>query len=337
MANTAVSTHGPARPSRLRTALAAILIGLAVIIAPLGIIGHWVATDLNDTDHFVAALAPLASDPAIQDVLVTALVTEVESQIDLEALVASSLEESNLPNLAQGALEILVGQATERLRAELEQAANGLVTSQTFANIWAKTLAVTHDQLISALKDDGSGSLVIGDSGDIGISLNPLIEPLRERLATTGSGLLANLLPTVDVVIPVAQSDQVAALAKWYSPVVTAGLWAPWVALGLFLAGIFVANRRLRALGIGALSLAAMSGLLYLGFGWGKSAFADVLTKSSVFTEGACDSIYGALLGPVITMTLTIGLTALAVGIVALGTYLLRPKPMQTVRGLSFQ
>src|SRR5262245_12027902 len=54
------------RPSRWRAGAAAVLIVLGVILVPLTAVSWWVRGTLTDTDKYVAAVAPLASDPAVQ-------------------------------------------------------------------------------------------------------------------------------------------------------------------------------------------------------------------------------------------------------------------------------
>src|SRR5215212_11241872 len=49
--------------SRWWTALAATLIVIGCLLAPLAVIGGWGKTTLTDTDAFVATYAPLAHDP----------------------------------------------------------------------------------------------------------------------------------------------------------------------------------------------------------------------------------------------------------------------------------
>jgi hypothetical protein len=52
--------------SRWWTALAATLIVIGCLLAPLAVIGGWGKATLTDTDAFVATYAPLANDPVVQ-------------------------------------------------------------------------------------------------------------------------------------------------------------------------------------------------------------------------------------------------------------------------------
>ena len=57
---------GSKRSAWLRPTIAAILITVGVILAPVSVIGAWARLELVDTDRFVATLGPLAQDPAVQ-------------------------------------------------------------------------------------------------------------------------------------------------------------------------------------------------------------------------------------------------------------------------------
>ncbi len=61
-----VAPSGSRGRSRLRIAIAALLISVSVILAPVAVIGTWARTQLVDTDAFVQTFAPLASEPAVE-------------------------------------------------------------------------------------------------------------------------------------------------------------------------------------------------------------------------------------------------------------------------------
>ena len=48
-----------------RTPVAALLITLGCILAPLSVLGVWTANQISDTSRYVANVAPLIKDPAI--------------------------------------------------------------------------------------------------------------------------------------------------------------------------------------------------------------------------------------------------------------------------------
>src|SRR5512133_1168396 len=61
---------GPAAEHRAaargRAFFAALLIIIGVVLAPVSVVAYWTKGYIHDTDRFVASLAPLADDPAVQ-------------------------------------------------------------------------------------------------------------------------------------------------------------------------------------------------------------------------------------------------------------------------------
>jgi hypothetical protein len=57
---------------RLRATGSAVLIVLAAVLSLLAVVSVWARDQVTDTDRFVAAMAPLAHDPHVQDALTTA-------------------------------------------------------------------------------------------------------------------------------------------------------------------------------------------------------------------------------------------------------------------------
>ena len=66
-ATPAGTAGGGPRSTRGRWAGSIVLMLLAALIAPLSALATWSNATLLDTDEYVAMVAPLAQDPAIQD------------------------------------------------------------------------------------------------------------------------------------------------------------------------------------------------------------------------------------------------------------------------------
>jgi hypothetical protein len=59
--------EGRPRRRRWRTVVAVLLIVLGCVLAPLAGVAVWARNQVTNTDRYVATVAPLASDPAIQN------------------------------------------------------------------------------------------------------------------------------------------------------------------------------------------------------------------------------------------------------------------------------
>src|SRR4051794_41566542 len=85
----ATSEPAPRRldPGRLwRPVVMAVCLGLVVLLAPLSVVATWAHRQVSDTDRYVATVAPLASDPAVQDAIADRITTEVLTYIDVRSL-----------------------------------------------------------------------------------------------------------------------------------------------------------------------------------------------------------------------------------------------------------
>src|SRR5438876_4796247 len=66
-----------------RTPLAALLIVAGCVLAPVSVVAVWTANQVSDTSKYVANVAPLIKDPAIQNALTNKLTSEIVTKIDV--------------------------------------------------------------------------------------------------------------------------------------------------------------------------------------------------------------------------------------------------------------
>ena len=83
-----------------RTPVAALLIVAGCVLAPVSVVAVWTANQVSDTSKYVANVAPLIKDPAIQNALTGKLTNQIVTQIDVKRLtgqVAAELSHKGLP------------------------------------------------------------------------------------------------------------------------------------------------------------------------------------------------------------------------------------------------
>lgn len=88
------------RHRRARAAGSSVLLLLALLFAPVAVVATWVQDTVTDTDRYVATVAPLASEPAVQDALTDRLTDRVVAQVDVKAVtdsLADTLREAGVP------------------------------------------------------------------------------------------------------------------------------------------------------------------------------------------------------------------------------------------------
>ena len=95
---------------RWRAVVAATLITLSCVLAPLSVTAVWANRQVSDTDRYVETVAPLAHDPAIQSAIAARVTQEVLARVDVNAITAQTLDaisKLNLPPRAAAGLAAL--------------------------------------------------------------------------------------------------------------------------------------------------------------------------------------------------------------------------------------
>ncbi|WP_409047578.1 hypothetical protein AB2L57_16285 [Microbacterium sp. HA-8] len=271
------------------TLLATVLITLGALLAPIAVVAVWANVQLTDTDRFVAAYGPLADDPAVQAVVADQVLTAIEGQLDVGALTSDVIDgviDLGTGPAATRALELLKGPAAQGVQSLIDRTVEGFVASDAFSNVWATALRVSHTQLTGALAGEEGMALDLADDGTIGIQLAPIIDAVKDALVAQGIGLAASI-PTIDRTIAIAQSDALPSVQLGYGLTLAAGLWLPWIAIGLLAAGVLVARRRSVALVAASVTLALSMVIVVAGFAIGRIVFIATVTPDPLPARAA--------------------------------------------------
>ncbi|MBX0299415.1 hypothetical protein K2F54_05420 [Cryobacterium sp. 1639] len=304
--------------ARWRAFFAALLITIGVILAPVSVVAYWTKGYINDTDRFVASLAPLAEDPAVQAYLVDEIVTVVNDNVDIEGITSDlfdGLANLDLPPAAQNALGLLEQPAIQGVQGLIRSTATNIVASDAFAQLWEQALRTSQTQVIAALEGDTGGALVISDTGEIGIQLGPIIDEVKTELVNRGFSLAQNI-PEVDRTIVVAQSDSLVQARTGYQLLNVLGFVLPVVSLGLIALGVLVAKRRSRTLIWAGLTLALSMAILAAGIAVGRILFISALSPTYL-PNNVAQALYDAVVPFINTTALSVGLVGFTVAVVA--------------------
>ncbi|MGP3632138.1 hypothetical protein ACTU45_01980 [Streptomyces sp. 24-1644] len=137
----------------LSVTLSAVMLVLLGVLVPLSALAAWADLEIDDTDRYVAALSPLASDPAVQSTVADLITDEAMNRLDV--------------GLLQGAVEEL-----------LRGAVQSFTTTQAFQNAWDLANRTSHETITEALD---------GDSGEaVTIDLAPVIQQVKQGLVNDG-------------------------------------------------------------------------------------------------------------------------------------------------------
>lgn len=305
------------RGSRWRAFFSALCIVIATILVPVSVVAAWARLELVDEAAFVQTLAPLADDPAVQQMIIDETVEAVEAQVDFESLtkdVFDGISQLGLPPRVSQALDLLQAPAAAGLSNLLNETVTRVVESDAFADTWTSTTRAAHRVLTAAATSDGGGIVVLNDDG-LGIQLGAIVERVKENLLDQGVGV-AQLIPAIDKVVIIGTGETLVAVRTTYAVATAAGWWLPIISIGLFVLGILIARRRSTAVLGAGIGFAVGGGVLALAFAIGYPVVGQTATQLGV-SVSALDVVYQHLIGSMqqtASIAILLGLVIAVVG-----------------------
>ena len=330
--------EGPrqARRSRFswRTPLAVVLIVLGCILAPLSVVAVWTANQVSDTDRYVANVAPLIKDPAIQSALTNRLTNEIVAKIDVKGLTDQAAAELSQKGLTQigSLLQGVSGSLASGVQGFVHSSISKIVTSPRMATAWTQVNRVASQQLNAVLSGRGgrNGALAVSN-GQVTLDLAPLEAVAKQDLVARGL-TIADKIPIVHATFALFPSKNLGKAQKAYRILNDLKIVLPIVTVALLGLGVFAARGRRRAL-IGA-GLGFAASMLVLGAGL---AIARTLYLNSLPATASTDAAAAAF--DILVRFIRTGLrTLLVVGlIVTVGAFFTGPSraAVQTRSALS--
>lgn len=268
----AAAPPAPPRGGRWRSVVSALLLVVATLLVPISIVTAWARIELVDEEAFVATLAPLVDDPAVQSMIIEETMQAIETQVDFQQLtsdVFDGIAALGLPPRAASALQLLEAPAANGLEALTTTAVTKLVESDAFSDVWATATRAAHRALTTAATSDGGG-LVVRTPDGVGIQVGAIVDRVKQNLVDRGVGV-AQIIPPVDYVVIIGEGQNLATIRTGYALATAAGWWLPVLTLALFAVGIAVARRRSAAVMGTGIGLAIGAGTLATSFGIGSA------------------------------------------------------------------
>ncbi|MBT2446242.1 hypothetical protein J7F03_03915 [Streptomyces sp. ISL-43] len=261
----------------MRTFLSAVLIALVALLVPASAVAYWADRELGNADRYTAAMSPLASDPAVQNVVVTQAGRALSGQID-------------------------AGPFQVGIDTLLAEALRSFVGTSAYQTAWDAANRAAHGAFLEAL--------TTGHGNAVSIDLEPVIAQVKGDLVDNGVPL-ADRIPVTHLSVKVMEYDNLGALRKGFRMLQIAGVWLPVLTVLLAATAIAVAVRRRRAVLATGLGLAAGALLL-----WAAVAVCRRLTLDDLpadIDRAAAEAVYDALTAFLRTTTWVV----LAVGLAA--------------------
>lgn len=299
-----------------RPVVSGVLILLAAVVAPLSVLATWSNGQIQDTDRYLATVAPLAKDPDVQKAVAARIEEVIFSYLDVDAAVdevVTALEDRGLPDRAAGTLEALSGPLASGVRSFVGDRILALVQSETFEQAWVEANRTAHDELVAALNGETDGAVEI-DRGAVNVNLATLINTVKQQLVDAGLGI-AERIPEVSASFAIVQSDDLATVQSLIGMLDELSTWLPVVGLFLIGAAVLVARDRRRTLLASGLAVAASMLLLGVTLNVLRPFYLDALPASS--STAAAGAVYDQLVSFIRVALRGVLVIALTVAVVA--------------------
>ena len=227
-----------------RTLVAALLIVAGCVLAPLSVVAVWTANQVSDTGTYVANMAPLIKDPAIQNALTNKITNEIVLRIDVKARAdqaAAELSQKGFTRIG-GLLKGVSGSLASGVQGYVHSGVHKIITSPRMARAWVQVNRVAHQALVAALSGRGSKNGAVGVSnGQVTLDLAPLITVAKQDLVARGLTIAAKI-PVVHKTFPLFPSKNLAKAQGLYRLINDLKIVLPILTLALLGLGVLAAR-----------------------------------------------------------------------------------------------
>ncbi|GAA3867862.1 hypothetical protein GCM10022207_35690 [Streptomyces lannensis] len=222
---------------RARSLLSAVLVGLACLLAPPGLLAVWAKYGIEDSARYAATTAPLASDAQVRDAIAAA----VTDGIMREVHVGTPLEGS--------------------VQAFVHDAVRSFTATEAFRTAWDTANLSAHDAVMRALRNDGDTPVTI--------DLAPATERMKRQLVDEHVPF-AGRIPIAHTEITLLQSKDLTKFRKGFRVLEVTGFWLPVAAVVFAVSGMLVSVCRRRAVLATGLGTALGAALLAVAIAVGR-------------------------------------------------------------------
>ena len=296
---------------RGRTIASWVLIVLACLLAILSVVVVYARNELLNTDTFVATVAPLAKDKAIQTVVATRVSDNLVGRTNVEQRVKDAL-----PDKAG----FLANPITDAVHTATYQITLKLVQSPRFQTLWEESLRRSHAQVDNLLLGNKTGAFQ-STNGQVTVDLTQIQDAAKKQLSAHGLSVF-NKIPNYNgAPLVLFQSAQLAKLQRWIKFLNRLALVLPIVSILMFAGAVLLARDRRRGLVHAASGLAVSMALLLIAANVGRSQYLSSLDvrQSKEATAAVIDTVDAALLDSVRWILAIAAIVAIVAFVVGLG------------------
>lgn len=216
----------------LRRTLAAVLVAVAAVLAPVAVAAVWTKQTVTDQDRYLEVVSSVSEVPQVQKDVRDRVVAAVVERLDVDPLARA-----------------LVGRA-------VSEAVDRVITDDWFSAFWLGVNRVVHAQVTGVLAGD-SAEFELSEDGTLTMRLGPVVEALTRQLGDRGLSIPSDLLGDRSVVL--VRSADLALVQDAYDLAMVAAAWLPLVCVLALCVGLYLVRRRAQALMVAGIVAAAVS------------------------------------------------------------------------------
>jgi hypothetical protein len=237
--------------------VATVLIVVGCLLAPVSVLAVWVASEVSNTDRYVATMEPLVHNPAIQNALTDKITTEITTRLKATSYAdqaAAALSSRGLPR-AGALLKSVAPSIASGAAGFVHSQVHKIVTGPRFAQAWVRVNTVVHQELVKALSGQGPSSVSV-KNGQVVVGLGPFIDVVKQDLVKRGFAL-AGKIPAINPTLTLFSAKYLVKAQSAYRLINNLKIVLPVLTVLLLALGVFAARGRRRALIGAGLGLAA--------------------------------------------------------------------------------
>lgn len=257
-----------------RSTVAVLAVTLGALCLTLSPVAIWGRNLVLDTDRYVETLAPLASDPGVQAVVIDQVSTTLST-----GLAVSHRVEEAAPRLGEWIGPPLQSAVDTFIRTK----ATEFVESPEFAELWIGLNRSVHSRihyLLTGSPPPKQHALTVRGTAVV-LDLSSVVRAVETRLGVLGVAI-ATHVPAVGPTLEIANLrglDKAQSLTRLLDTLANA---LPFIGLGLVVVGIAVSRRRRRTVAIASFGVAAGMFLVLSALLIGRQFYLDGIPVSAM-------------------------------------------------------
>jgi LPXTG-motif cell wall-anchored protein len=271
----------------LRAFAAVLCIVLGVLSLVVSVPAIWGRNLLLNTDRYVDTLKPVASDPGVQDVIVTQVTKQVVAHVDI-----SQLADQVLPTRAA---QLLGGPLESAFQGFVRTVTTKFVESDAFDKLWVTVNQLAHNQIVYALTAEApkNAATTVSDNGKVVLNLAPIVDQVKQKLVDAGLTVAKNI-PTIGATIEIANVHGLQQARKATHLLDVVANWLPWVGLAFLAGGIALSRKRRRAVLVSVLCVAAGMVVVGLSVTIGRNIYLSNI-PTDILPRGTASYLFDTL------------------------------------------